>query len=226
VFLLACTLLIPQFYSVMTFQTFDFTSGTGEVLNLTLIELNLENDIAQMEKILGNSGSEVTNEVTNNDELLKTSRQRDIFSLPNEEFVYHNKLPKCGSTTMHAILKVVSKWNNFRYVKLEPSLVKFYDGEGMSSFINNLLSDNGISKPFFIFKHHYYFNTTEYGLETPTWINVIRDPLSWFESSFYFKRFGWEQQPGARSRGDQNLTIDECVKQQHSDCARVKWKYN
>ena len=50
-----------------------------------------------------------------------------------------------------------------------------------------------------------------YGLETPTWINVIRDPLTWFESNFYFKRFGWERQPGSRRREDQDLTIDECV---------------
>ena len=66
-------------------------------------------------------------------------------------------------------------------------------------------------KPLFIFKHHYYFNTTEFGLESPTWINVIRDPLTWFESNFYFKRFGWERKPGTRTRPDQNLTIDQCV---------------
>ena len=83
-----------------------------------------------------------------------------------------------------------------------------------------------MTKPFFIFKHHYYFNASEYGLETPTWINVIRDPLSWFESNFYFKRFGWERQPGSRRRDDQDLTIDQCVAQHHQDCQRVKWKYN
>ena len=64
---------------------------------------------------------------------------KDVFSIPNEGFVYHNKLPKCGSTTMHAILGVLSRWNNFRYLKLEPSLVKFFDGEKMSTLINTLL---------------------------------------------------------------------------------------
>ena len=42
---------------------------------------------------------------------------------------------------------------------------------------------------------------------------MIRDPLSWFESNFYFKRFGWERQPGSRRREDKDLTIDECVVQ-------------
>lgn len=116
---------------------------------------------------------------------------------------------------MHAILGVLARWNNFRYLKLEPSLVKFFDGEKMSKLINTLLErkkvnpcpwipDNlilfQVEKPFFIFKHHYYFNASAYGLETPTWINVIRDPLTWFESNFYFKRFGWERQPGSRRR--------------------------
>ena len=79
-------------------------------------------------------------------------------------------------------------------------------------------------------------------METPTWINVIRDPLTWFESNFYFKRFGWERSPGSRRREgnclrkylntdrctfiDQELTIDQCVAQNHEDCRRVKWKYN
>ena len=142
---------------------------------------------------------------------------------------------------MHAMLGVLAKWNQFRYLKLEPSLVKFFDGEKMSKLINTLQERKKVSsylhtliihvpkkveKPFFIFKHHYFFNASSYGLETPTWINVIRDPLTWFESNFYFKRFGWERQPGSRRREDQDLTIDECVKTNHEDCKRVKWKYN
>merc|ERR1712176_838221 len=49
---------------------------------------------------------------------------------------------------------------------------------------------------------------------------------SWFESNFYFKRFGWERQPGSRRRDDQDLTIDKCVETGHEYCKRVKWKYN
>lgn len=164
--------------------------------------------------------------VESDEELLQFTRNKNFFELPNPGFIYHNKLPKCGSTTMHAILGVLARWNNFRYLKLEPSLVKFFDGEKMSKLINTLLERKKVEKPFFIFKHHYFFNASAYGLETPTWINVIRDPLTWFESNFYFKRFGWERQPGSRRREDQDLTIDQCVAKNHEDCRRVKWKYN
>merc|ERR1712048_53770 len=69
------------------------------------------------------------------------------------------------------------------------------------------------------------FNATKFGLEEPTWINVIRDPITWFESNFYFKRFGWERKPGTRSREEDELTVDKCVRTGHEDCKRVKWKY-
>lgn len=117
---------------------------------------DMNNNIMQMEKTADESEVKATTvdnktkkvrvdekwlniQIADNDELLEASRRRDLFQLPNEGFIYHNKLPKCGSTTMHAILGVLSRWNNFRYLKLEPSLVKFYDGEKMSTLINTLL---------------------------------------------------------------------------------------
>jgi hypothetical protein len=78
------------------------------------------------------------------DELFETALGMD--KLPNPEFIYHNKLPKCGSTTMHAILGVLSRWNSFRYLKLEPSLVKFFDGEKMSKLITTLVENKKVSK--------------------------------------------------------------------------------
>lgn len=42
-----------------------------------------------------------------------------------------------------------------------------------------------------VMKHHYFFNFTEYGMEAPTWINVMREPISWFESRYWFKQNGW-----------------------------------
>ena len=43
------------------------------------------------------------------------------------------------------------------------------------------------SKPMMILKHHTYLNFTEFGLEQPTYINVVRHPVSQFSSFYYFK---------------------------------------
>lgn len=48
-----------------------------------------------------------------------------------------------------------------------------------------------LRKPMTVLKHHYWLNFTEHGMEPPTWINVMREPISWFESRFWFKRHGW-----------------------------------
>ena len=59
---------------------------------------------------------------------------------------------------MHAILGVLARWNNFRYLKLEPSLVKFFDGEKMSKLINTLLERKKVGpRPWISGNLKYYF---------------------------------------------------------------------
>ena len=53
--------------------------------------------------------------------------------------------------------------------------------------------------PLIVIKHHLYTNFTAYGLEEPTWINVAREPVSRFVSSYYFRRFGFARHEGVRN---------------------------
>ena len=55
-----------------------------------------------------------------------------------------------------------------------------------------------LRKPMTVLKHHYWLNFTNHDMEPPTWINVMREPISWFESRFWFKRNGWIHKEGAR----------------------------
>ena len=52
------------------------------------------------------------------------------FQVPNPGFIFHNKLPKSGSTTMHNILTVLSQWNNFEHIKIDSAMMSF-DDEGL-----------------------------------------------------------------------------------------------
>ena len=49
------------------------------------------------------------------------------FQVPNPGFIFHNKLPKSGSTTMHNILTVLSQWNNFEHIKIDSAMMQFED---------------------------------------------------------------------------------------------------
>ena len=47
----------------------------------------------------------------------------------------------------------------------------------------------------------------KYNIQQPTYINVIRDPADWFQSHYYFERFGWtrkEDDRGSFSGSDED----------------------
>ena len=50
----------------------------------------------------------------------------------------------------------------------------------------------------FLFQHHHFTNFTAYDMEQPTMINVARDPVNRFVSSFYFRRYGFNRNEGVR----------------------------
>ena len=42
---------------------------------------------------------------------------------------------------------------------------------------------------YILLKHQYYLNFTDFGMEQPTMINVVRDPVTRFSSMYYFNRY-------------------------------------
>lgn len=80
-----------------------------------------------------------------------------------------------------------------------------------------------------VLKHHYWLNFTDYGMEAPTWINVMREPISWFESRYWFKQNGWVHKVGARLHDnhseDERVDIGTCIRRKMKDCTQVIWKY-
>jgi len=145
---------------------------------------------------------------------------------PNPGFVLHNKLPKCGSTTMHNILTMLSQWNNYEHIKIDSAMMKFDDEKDLAAYLKSILRP-----PMTVMKHHYFFNFTEYGMKAPTWINVMREPISWFESRYWFKQNGWIHKTGSRTKEnshdfeDERLDIDTCIRRKMKDCTTVVWKY-
>ena len=86
--------------------------------------------------------------------------------MPNAGFVFHNKLPKCGSTTMNDILRQLSIRNKFKFRKIEATEMAFDDEPALSEFLNLNLEEGS---PFFLMQHHYWTNLTKYGFEQPTY---------------------------------------------------------
>ena len=113
--------------------------------------------------------------------------------LPNPGFIFHNKLPKCGTTTMHNIITVLADWNNYTHLKVESAKVQFGNERALVDIIQQVKA-----RPLILMKHHFWFDFRPFGMQQPTYINVLRNPITWFESRYYFTQNGWTRNPGDR----------------------------
>ena len=72
------------------------------------------------------------------------------------DFVFHNKLPKSGSSTMNSLLRQLAKENSFNFEKLEPADIPG-DKFDLEDPIVRYIKEN-LRPPYLVLKHHYFFN--------------------------------------------------------------------
>jgi len=60
--------------------------------------------------------------------------------MPNTKFIFHNKLPKSGSTTFYQLLVAIAKDNDFDLIHLHPC----FDPDDQMGFVD---LDTGLSFP-------------------------------------------------------------------------------
>ena len=98
---------------------------------------------------------------------------------------------------MNNILIMLGRKNRFNYKKLNPhNLVG--DSLTAENPLVSFIKNNVTSWPFVLLKHHLPMDFEKYGIQQPTYINVIRDPSDWFQSHYYFERFGWTRKEDDR----------------------------
>jgi len=157
---------------------------------------------------------------------------------PSSQFIFHNKLPKSGSTTMKYIISTLQKANDFHMDYQSPCINKATcatdpaDGIGAESTLANHVKVEREQHPgkFILLKHQYWLNFTEHDMEQPTYINVVRDPVTRFASMYYFNRYGFKSMGSAARQGavrhswkgteeDIVRTLDMCMEQQGEECS-------
>ena len=70
--------------------------------------------------------------------------------LPNPKFIFHNKLPKCGSTVMNDIVKLLAKQNGFTYTKMDAEKMGFDEQKKLVVWLKQNYNES-----FFLMQHHY-----------------------------------------------------------------------
>lgn len=140
----------------------------------------------------------------------------------NPNFIFHNKMPKCGSTTLLTIVKSLQNQNNFKFLMINSFRDQYRESIAeMHKFRTqiaqqhqNKVTDNKI----FIMQHQTYINFTQHRYEYPTYINVVRNPIDRYISNYYFCRFGSANngfkagqacQPDRMSESMRNMPVEE-----------------
>lgn len=128
---------------------------------------------------------------------------------------------------MIQLMAALAKRNNFKVIgstKFQTLHMKLHEQVGFVDFIDRLEAP-------FVFHHHlHHVEFQRFGSVQPIYINLIRDPLARLVSSFYFHRFG-DHRGGNRSwsfkgtEEEKNMTFDECVLNNMSECIGAKLFY-
>ena len=136
---------------------------------------------------------------------------------PNKRKIFFNRLPKSGATSLRYIFERLSNINKFVYDYQKASMFDCAPG-------NKNCQDGPSAQPKFgayirrthwetreanylMMKQHHFFNFTAYKIPQPTYLNMVRDPVSRLASSYYFQRHGW----GFGSNSRRGLDIKICV---------------
>ena len=143
-----------------------------------------------------------------------------LAAAPNPRFVFHNKLPKTGSTTMHNIVGLLSRRNNFTYWKIMSGVMKFGDESTLVQALRMRYRE-----PFFLLQHHYWMDFEQYDMVQPTFVNLIREPVEWFQSHYSFMKYGANSRKA--NSGVENLSkdIEQCIEEEDKLCTGNPWTY-
>jgi dermatan/chondrotin sulfate uronyl 2-O-sulfotransferase UST len=166
----------------------------------------------------------------------KTSQLADV--------IVYNRVPKCGSTTMGFLLEALKKPSN-HYFKVENQIQpgqshRFKSEEDEDRWLSDIQNR---TRPTIIVRHQFFTESKKSigsSKNQVLWINLVRNPVDQFISSYYYMRHGFlknvnkttplnqRYKQGRLSHVDsvtQNMTIDECIQHGHKSCILPKTSY-
>ncbi|XP_042893632.1 heparan sulfate 2-O-sulfotransferase hst-2-like [Penaeus japonicus] len=102
-------------------------------------------------------------------------------------FLVYNRVPKCGSATMLRLIRSLSRRHGFTLNNMRDTGLTHMAREQQLK-----LAEWTFNRPehqsHFFFKHIYFINFTKLGYMEPSWINVVRHPISRYISHYYYRQ--------------------------------------
>lgn len=136
-----------------------------------------------------------------------------------KEILFFNRVPKVGSQTTMELLKSLSIKNNFHYHKDRTQKVETikltYNEE---KWLSNLL--DFFNPPSVYVKHVCFVNFTQFNLDMPIYVNMVRDPVERVISWYYYVRAPWYFVERKRAFPELPLPNPNWLKKDYDTCVR------
>uniref|UniRef100_UPI00358DED7B uronyl 2-sulfotransferase isoform X2 n=1 Tax=Myxine glutinosa TaxID=7769 RepID=UPI00358DED7B len=149
--------------------------------------------------------------------------------LPFPSQVVYNRVGKCGSRTLVQLMRILAEKNDFTFATSNVHNKTRLPHVEQAELMKNI---SALKKPFLYTRHVHFLDFNRFGMEQPTYINVIRDPISRFLSSYFFRRFGDRRNEESHIVRTPNmkmeerlLSIDKCILQSFPECNNPKIFY-
>ncbi|KAK7065484.1 hypothetical protein SK128_007194 [Halocaridina rubra] len=146
------------------------------------------------------------------------------YTPPDVRILIYNRVPKCGSTSIIHILRLLASQNGFQHYHSQ-----IYDKVHLFKSSQHRLRDFvgklAIKQPITFDRHMRFFYMTKAKGWRLSFINVIRDPVERFISGFYFNRDRerWNTIEILKNREKPpnswfDMKLETCTPARHPDC--------
>ncbi|XP_071444380.1 heparan sulfate 2-O-sulfotransferase 1-like [Hetaerina americana] len=127
----------------------------------------------------------------------------------NPDFLFFNRVPKCGSEMLVLLLQWLQGQNGFKHVRLGGGKVRRLKRLQQEEIVDEVVKQEKEGVPLSFDRHVYWLNFSSFDHSTPVWINLIRDPVEKAASRFYYAK---ELSKKKMSHNTVTETFEECVK--------------
>ncbi|XP_047477183.1 uronyl 2-sulfotransferase-like isoform X2 [Penaeus chinensis] len=147
---------------------------------------------------------------------------------PDSSLLVYNRIPKCASSTMQAIFRRLSSHLGFVHISSLVYNQRLLNHGEQLELVENLTGALRAAPTHTLSydRHLYYTNFTELGSEAPVYVNIVRDPVERFISSFYYRRsqerlnrIPVQGRTATPSPKWLNRTVEQCVLAGDNECA-------
>ena len=137
-------------------------------------------------------------------------------SVTSQRLLLFNRVAKVGSQSLIKLMVELSNKRGYT-VNVDQRTVEQYNSPPweQQQLAETLTS---FSKPTVWVRHYNFLDFDSFGLASPTWVNLVRDPVERVISNFYYRRAGWNIVEKKLAFPDEPLPDPEFLRRDFESC--------